>query len=248
MELSKTKTSLYASLGQSSMRKRHGLFTVEGDKGVSDCMGMFSLEALILEKGHSLSFPMDESKMYEVNSYVMKKLSNLTTPSRTLAVFRIPEKRTSLEVDSDKLYIALDGVRDPGNMGTIIRTCHWFGIKKIFASNDCVDIYNPKTIQATMGSLGKVEVVYCELSDLFEAHKEMPVYGLLLDGDDIYAQSLRQNGFIVMGNEGKGISTSIRDMVTHPLCIPPATNEHPESLNVSIATAVTLAIFAAKSH
>lgn len=248
MILSKTKANLYSGLGNASMRRRYSLFSVEGEKAISDSIDFFKLEALLIQTGYVTSLKADSEKVFEVSESTMKKISNFSTPSKIMAIYKIPEidNHNLNDINTDSLYVALDGVRDPGNMGTIIRTCHWFGIKSIFASNDCVDIYNPKTIQASMGSLGKVNLISCDLKALFEAHREMPVYGLLLNGKDIYYSKVEKNGFILMGNEGKGISENLRASITHPLYIPPGSKNHPESLNVSIATAVTLAIFQAK--
>lgn len=172
----------------------------------------------------------------------MRRLSNFVTSPDYLGVFQIPEERMP-QITPGGLYVMLDGVRDPGNLGTILRTCHWFGIKAILASRDCADLYNPKCVQACMGSLGHLPVGYVNLEEVIDSNPGMPVYGLLLEGKDIYRAPLRREGFIVMGNEGKGISEAIRRKVTHPLTIPPYSQDHGESLNVGAATAATLAIF-----
>lgn len=248
MKLSKTRSGIYASLGSSKMRRRHGLFTVEGEKSVSDTLGAFPLEAIIHVSGCCPNCAIGLDNVYEVDEAEMKRLSNLSTPSDVMAVYRLPE--TEVNPDSlhlaDGLYMVLDGVQDPGNLGTIVRTCHWFGIYQIFASCNTVDIFNPKTVQATMGSIARVNVSYCDLSDLFRNNPDLPVYGLLLDGRDIFQSSLGDKGFIVMGNEGNGISTGLRPLITDPLLIPPAGPDHSESLNVAIAAAITLAAFRGK--
>ena len=152
----------------------------------------------------------------------------------------IHRNRTSMGV-----IVALDGVQDPGNLGTIIRTCDWFGVRRLVCSHDTADCYNPKVVQATMGAVSRVNVVYCSLSELFATYKEMPVYGTLLDGNNIYETPLAQAGFIVMGNEGKGISEEIRRLVTGKLLIPsyPIGTPTSESLNVGMATAIVVAEF-----
>ena len=144
-----------------------------------------------------------------------------------------------------RLALVLDGIQDPGNFGTILRIADWFGIKDVFCSKDTVDVYNPKAVQATMGAVSRVNVVYCSLSELFATYKEMPVYGTLLDGNNIYETPLAQAGFIVMGNEGKGISEEIRRLVTGKLLIPsyPIGTPTSESLNVGMATAIVVAEF-----
>lgn len=252
MEISKNKINLYSSLGQVKMRRRHGLFAAEGIKSVSDSLSHFELESLIILKGtnrETLPFALSrdeiKGKVVEADASVMKKISSLSTPSEVMAVFHIPEvDEQCLKIDKNSLYLILDGVRDPGNMGTIIRTAHWFGIKKIFASMDCVDVYNPKTVQSTMGSLGVVDIIYCDIEELIDANPGMSVYGTLLDGENIYEAKLGQSGFIVMGNEGKGLTERIEDKVTDRLLIPPYdASNHSESLNVAVATAVVLALF-----
>ena len=144
----------------------------------------------------------------------------------------------------DQLVLALDGVQDPGNLGTIIRIADWFGISDIFCSADTADVWNPKVIQATMGSIARVRITYTDLVALIK-EAQVPVYGTLLDGDNIYQQTLSQNGIIVMGNEGNGISPEIRQLITNKLLIPDFNtgDSHAESLNVAIATAITCSEF-----
>lgn len=242
--LSKTKESLYAQLSQSKMRKKHGMFVAEGEKCVSDTIGHFEVVAVIVAEGVDIPEVLRQyaDKICLATAVQMRHISSLTALPGVIAVYRIPES-VDREVDENKLYVMLDGVQDPGNLGTIVRTCHWFGIDTIYASRDTVDIFNPKSVQATMGSIAAVKVVYCDLATLISMHPSMPVYGLQLDGEDIYRSKLENRGFILMGNEGNGISRALRSTVTSPLCIPPATDNHGESLNVAIATAITLALF-----
>lgn len=256
MKLSKSRKALYSNLNTVKMRRRYGLFTVEGEKAVKDTLLYFEPEALLIlnEKGlpyYELlinNLP-EDVKVYEVSNSEMKELSYFSTPSSLIGVFKLPDDdQTDNLLDRTKLYLLLDGVRDPGNMGTIIRTCHWFGIFTIFASYDSVDCFNPKVVQSSMGSLGPVKVKYCNLIELIRQNKEMPVYGTLLNGNNIYTSSLTEHGFIVMGNEGVGISPELRSYITDGLTIPPATDNHGESLNVAIATGVVLSQFAAKSN
>lgn len=251
-ELSKTKISLFSSLAGRKHRLRHGLFIVEGEKSVADTLGSFELEALIVCSGFELTMInlgiLPKDKLFMTNRAGMDKISSLSTSSQVVAVYKLPissmEKSDMTDKLPDALYLMLDGIQDPGNLGTIVRTAHWFGIKRIFASRDTVDIYNPKTIQSTMGSLAKVEVTYCDLAKLIDANKELPVYGLLLDGKNINDVKIGHRGFIIMGNEGKGISAELRKKVTDRLLIPPYDpSDHSESLNVAIATGITLAAF-----
>lgn len=241
MELSKTRLNLYASLGSAKMRRRHGLFVVEGYKCISDTLKGYTLESLVAQKGCTSNMAQFGCPVYEVTPEHMQKISNLSAHSDMIGIFRLKECGADVDLKvSEGLYVVLDGVQDPGNLGTIVRTCHWFGIFRIFASKDTVDIFNPKTVQATMGSIGSVDVTYCNLHELFDANRDMPVYGTMLEGEDVFATKLSKRGFIVMGNEGKGIRNDIKSCITKPLFIPPATSDHSESLNVSIATAIII--------
>ena len=179
-------------------------------------------------------------------------MSSLRTPQGVIGVFR---KREIGDSTSFGLVVALDGVQDPGNLGTIIRTCDWFGVRRLVCSHDTADCYNPKVVQATMGALARVQVEYADLVSWLEEIKALnsqpstlPVYGTLLNGRNLYEDGAiadRQQGVIIMGNEGNGISEAVRRYITHPLLIPPypADAETSESLNVAIATAITLAEF-----
>lgn len=247
MELSKTRLGIYSQLSRRKMREKHGLFIVEGRKAVLDTAGRFEAEALIVAAGEEPPAGVcGTDRIFEVSSGVIGKISSLSTPPAVIAIYRIPDKRDlSMPAPSD-LCILLDGIQDPGNLGTIVRTAHWFGVRRIYASHDTADLYNPKVVQATMGSLGKVAVEYCDLSALIDACPEMPVYGTLLDGCNIYEAALGECGFIVMGNEGKGISPAMRERIDRGLLIPPYDAcEHSESLNVAVATAVVLSQFRA---
>lgn len=246
MKLSKIKQTLYGNLRTVKMRRRHGLFTAEGLKAVADLSSHFIGEAIIITPEAECDDILTRSfsNVYETSPCEMKAMSSFSTPSPVMGVFRIPEKQENVpEIDEEEFYLLLDGVRDPGNLGTIIRTCHWFGIKKILASYDTVDCYNPKTVQATMGSLGAVIVEYCDLPKLIRNHPGMPVYGTLLEGENIFEVETERRGFLVMGNEGTGISENVRKLITKSLNIPPATTDHGESLNVAVATAVALTQF-----
>lgn len=247
MELSKSKTGIYAQLSRRKIRERNGLFIVEGYKSVADTIDSFQIEAIIITEGSSVPAAWhDKAPIYEAYAQQISKISSLSTPPDVIAVYHIPERFYDRlpAPDKSKLYLVLDGVQDPGNLGTIVRTAHWFGIDRIYASRDTADIFNPKTVQSTMGSLGKVDIVYCELYDLLKDNPEMPVFGTLLDGKNIYEAPLTEHGFIIMGNEGKGITEPIRKLITSPLLIPPYDSKnHSESLNVAIATAVVLSQF-----
>ena len=251
--LSKNQIKLVKSLELKKKRKAEGLFVAEGPKVVGDLLragftphSIFATESCQREDFKSAITVTDEE---------LRKLSFLQHPQGVLGVFQIPaplipqtsaikHQTSSIIHQPSSLALALDGVQDPGNMGTIIRIADWFGIDTIFCSPDTADIYNPKVVQATMGSIAHVHVFYCDLVELL-AHADCPVYGTLLDGQDIYRQELSSEGIIVMGNEGNGISEAVRPLITHRLLIP---NFNPqaataESLNVAIATAITCSEF-----
>ena len=186
-----------------------------------------------------------ETEVIEVTDEELKKVSFLQHPQQVLAVFK---QATSgdYSINTSELSLALDGVQDPGNLGTIIRIADWFGITHIYCSQDTADVYNPKVVQATMGSIARVKVEYGDLLGLVESlPADIPVYGTLLDGDNIYQQKLENRGLIVMGNEGKGISPALAKKVNHKLLIPnfPEGRATADSLNVAIATAITCSEF-----
>lgn len=250
MEISKTKTSLIASLQTKKMRTRHGLFVVEGEKSVRDTLGAFELADIVATDrwiaANAGSLGAFAEGILSATESAMRKISSLSTPPEVIAVYRIPQSSDNKDIflEKEKLYLFLDGIQDPGNLGTIIRTADWFGFDTIYASNDTVDVFNPKTIQSTMGSLRRVKVVYTDLASLIERSEVTDVYGTMLDGDDIFATSHADRGVIIMGNEGNGLSERIRGLVSKPLLIPPYySDNHAESLNVAVATGIVLAHF-----
>ena len=243
--VSKNQIKLVKSLELKKNRKREGLFVAEGPKVVGDLLRagfcphtIFSTE----DKEYVNNIP---NVTQLVTDEELRKISFLQHPQQVLGIFRIPDEKTSEGTPfTNGLALALDGVQDPGNVGTIIRIADWFGIDTIYCSPDTADAYSPKVVQATMGSLAHVHIVYCDLVDLL-SKAGCPVYGTLLDGEDIYNQNLTQNGIIVMGNEGNGISEAVRPLVTNRLLIPNfhENTETAESLNVAIATAITCSEF-----
>lgn len=247
-KLSKTRLALYRSLKNAKMRGRRRLFTAEGVKCVSDMMRGFEAEAIVVAEGcgpetHAWLAAMDPERVYTVSEKEMGELTAFMTPSPVLGVFKMPMPPTpEAPLHCGTLYLALDGVRDPGNFGSILRTADWFGIHTVFASRDCADFYNPKCLQAAMGSAAGVKVIYTDLDELADANPGLPVIGTLLEGEDIYQAALPAGGLLVMGNEGKGLSEEVRRRVTVPLLIPPYDSRHGESLNVGAATASVLTL------
>jgi TrmH family RNA methyltransferase len=247
--ISKAKGKLIKSLELKKCRQEQRLFVAEGPKVVGDLLHRESPRLVVAtaEWLRSCSSSLSSGvECLEVSDEELRRVSFLQHPQQVLALFPIPSSDTPFSLPTDRLSIALDGVQDPGNLGTIIRIADWFGIKDIVCSRDTADVYNPKVVQATMGSIARVNVTYGDLPKLVDAlPKDFPVYGTLLDGRNIYQEELSNVGLIVMGNEGKGLSPEMRSRVNRRLLIPsyPAHSDTAESLNVAIATAITCAEF-----
>lgn len=240
--VSKNQIKLITSLQQKKYRKQEQLFFAEGVKVVQELLNSnFELQDLFTTKQDFLTVP--KNKVHAISEAELKKISALTTPNTCLAVFKIPKAKEMVEKG---LIVALDDVRDPGNLGTIIRLCDWFGIETLFCSEESVDIYNPKVVQATMGSISRVNVVYGNL-ETFLSQTKLPVFGTFMDGKNIYQEELPKEGIIVMGNEANGISTSVEKLVSDRIAIPRFGNlQVTESLNVATATAIILSEFKRK--
>ena len=237
--VSKNQIKLITSLQQKKYRKQEQLFFAEGVKVVQELLhSNFELQDLFTTKQDFLTVP--KNKVHAISEVELKKISALTTPNTCLAVFKIPKVKEMVEKG---LIVALDDVRDPGNLGTIIRLCDWFGIKTLFCSEESVDVYNPKVVQATMGSISRVNVVYGNLEKLLSETK-LPVYGTFMDGKNIYKETLPNEGIIVMGNEANGISKAVENLVSQRIAIPRFGDlQATESLNVATATAIILSEF-----
>ena len=233
------------SLSQKKFRDDLGLFVVEGEKMVEEAM----LSGLTVEKVYRSS---------DIGTDAMARISSLSSPSPALAVVRKPSDIhvndfSMLEdaISRGGLYLALDSIRDPGNLGTILRIADWFGIDAVFATNDTVDVFNPKVVQATMGAIFRVRMHYVDLPGLSRliVRKGGRIFGTFLDGENMYMQDLHTGdgapSMIVIGNESNGISREMSGLVTHRLYIPPYPSDNPgsESLNAAVATAVTVAEF-----
>ena len=244
--ISKNKIKYIRSLELKKNRNKEGKFVAEGFKVVDDLLALQPADLIVATQewlhGKHLAA---QTEVIEVTEEELKKVSFLQHPQQVLAVFR---QATSgdYSINTSELSLALDGVQDPGNLGTIIRIADWFGITHIYCSQDTADVYNPKVVQATMGSIARVKVEYGNLLALVESlPADVPVYGTLLDGDNIYQQLLENRGLIVMGNEGKGISPALTKKVNRRLLIPnfPEGRATADSLNVAIATAITCSEF-----
>lgn len=248
--LTKNKIKYIQSLKNKKDRDIYGTFVAEGDKIVLDLLPKMKCQALhattdFIEKNNLSAFH-DIEELIEVSKSEIERVSFQKNPQQVIAVFYQRKPSYDKMQLPHQLSLALDGIQDPGNMGTIIRLADWYGIENVFCSKDTVDIYNPKVVQATMGALSRVDVYYVDIvSFLQSVSKEMPVYGTFLDGEDMYKTELTQNGIIVMGNEGKGISPDVEKVVSHKLFIPnyPVGRSTSESLNVSVATAIICSEF-----
>lgn len=237
--VSKNQIKLITSLQQKKYRKEHQLFLAEGKKVIQELLqSNFELESLFAT---SAIFPeINSNKITLVSDADLKKITALTTANDCLAVFKIPVQK---KINASGLIVALDDIRDPGNLGTIIRLCDWFGIKELICSEETVDIYNPKVVQATMGSIARVNISYLNLENYIKETK-LPVFGTFMDGKNIYKTELPTEGIIVMGNEANGISTSIENLAKNRLSIPRFGDlQQTESLNVATATSIILSEF-----
>lgn len=235
--LSKSQIKLITRLKQKKYRIADGFFVAEGVKVINELLeSSLQLHHLFTTESFK-SYTKNETLITEAE---LKKISFLTTPNKALAVFKIP---TTKAINPGGLIIALDSIRDPGNLGTIIRLCDWFGIKELVCSKETVDCYNPKVVQATMGSITRVNISYLDLED-FLAEAETPVFGAFMDGKNIYKSELPKAGIIILGNEAKGISETIEKQVTQRIAIPRFGDlQATESLNVATATAILLSEF-----
>lgn len=267
--VSKSIIKLVHSLEMKKNRRSSGLFVAEGPKVVGDLIGHYRLHSVIalsswIEANGSL---LGDAAIYEASDEELRKTSLLQHPQEVVALFEMASKTAynneivELQIDknietsmSDNLVeranscliLALDGVQDPGNLGTIIRIADWFGIDTIVCSPSTADAFNPKVVQATMGSIARVHILYKDIVDFLQSlPPSLPVYGTLLDGENIYSQELSASGVIVMGNEGNGISPEVRQRVNRRLLIPDfhRGSTCAESLNVAIATAITCSEF-----
>jgi TrmH family RNA methyltransferase len=237
-ELSKNKIKWIRSLQLKKHRDELGLYIVEGEKMVNEALkfSLDSIETII----HTLEFDISDFKgeSYQISHKELEQISTLKTPNKAFAILR--QKREFPSINSDKLIIALDGIQDPGNLGTILRIADWYGISDIVCSKNTVDWYNPKVVQASMGAIFRVQIHYIDLFDWLNTCS-LKIYGALLEGKNIYTDKHLENGVLLMGNEGNGISSDLLPLITHPISIPRFGEA--ESLNVSVATAILVSEF-----
>jgi len=237
--VSKNQIKLIQQLHQKKYRNLHDLFIVEGEKGVNEFLeASFELYFLFYTEGFGLK--KDYSQAVLVNDRELRKISQLKTPNKVLAIFKKP---LNAKIQKKGLTVVLDNVQDPGNLGTIIRLCDWFKVTQIICSTETVDCYNAKVVQATMGSLARVPIIYTDIVS-FLNETNLPCFAAIMEGENVYTQKLPQKGILVMGNEGNGISSEVLETIDNPLAIPRFNNNSkPESLNVATATAILLSEF-----
>ncbi|WP_300763688.1 RNA methyltransferase [uncultured Bacteroides sp.] len=243
--LSKNKIKFIRSLEMKKNRKENGVFLAEGNKLVSDLSSHFKCRLLVGTEQWIKSNNVHAEETVTVEKNDLSRVSLLKTPQDVLAVFEMPAHHVSFDKPRNELCLALDDVQDPGNLGTIIRIADWFGIRHIYCSNGTVDAFGPKTVQATMGALARVQLHYCDIKKLISSLENTPVFGTFLDGDNMYNCELSGNGLIVMGNEGNGISKDVSELINRRILIPnyPQGNETTDSLNVAVATAIVCSEF-----
>jgi TrmH family RNA methyltransferase len=240
--VSKNQIKLIKSLSQKKNRQHQGLFIVEGIKGITEFLNSdYKLETLYTTKS---IFEAPTNAVIEISEVDLKKISALKNPNTALAIFRISEQKKAIKTG---LIMALDAVRDPGNLGTIIRLCDWYGIKNLVCSLNTVDCYNAKVVQATMGSLARVTIHYLDLEAYLRSN-ETEVFGTFMNGENIYTADLPNQGIVILGNEANGISEALKTRVHRKLTIPQFGDiKATESLNVANAAAVVLSEFRRRS-
>mgnify|MGYP000495310766 FL=1 len=239
MNLSKNHIKLIASLQQKKFRQKHQLFVAEGVKTVNELLhSNFKVAQLFATEDFEISSKVEN--VITVSEAELKKISQLKSPNKVLGLFRIPEKSSA---ENNGLIVALDAINDPGNLGTIIRLCDWFGVQKLVCSTTTVDCFNQKVVQSSMGSLTRVQIEYTNLID-FIKNTDISTFIADMEGENMYKSTLPKDAILIMGNEANGISDEIRNIVDAKISIPRfGENQQTESLNVATATAILLSEF-----
>lgn len=245
--ITKNTVKFIQSLKLQKYRNEHQLFVVEGRKMVEELLKSdFETTLLFATERYLDEHELQDPRLETVTEVQMEQMSGQDTPPGLLAVARIPEQKP---LASKGMVLALDGIANPGNMGTIIRTAEWFGIRQVVCSKDCVELWNPKVIQATMGSVFRMQVTYTDLERFLEDTKTAgkAIYGALLEGTNLFRMTSWEEGVIVIGSESHGIRPGVLPYITHPITIPRAAGSVTESLNASMATGIILAAYAMNS-
>ena len=238
MSISKNQLKTITSLSQKKYRQQHNLFVAEGVKVVQELL-QSSLELVKLYATDDFVID-DISKLEKISPKDLQKISNLKTPNKVLGIFKIPDEKPLQEKG---LILALDTINDPGNLGTIIRLCDWFGITQLICSKETVNCYNPKVVQSSMGSLTRVSIKYIDLKS-FLKETNLPIFIADMDGENVYKTDLPKEAILVMGNEANGVSDEIKGLIKNKISIPRfGSLQETESLNVATATAILLSEF-----
>jgi TrmH family RNA methyltransferase len=239
MSISKNQLKLITSLSQKKYRQKHHLFIAEGVKVIHELLNStFKIEMLFCTDAFETTISND--KIVRVSENELKKISTLKSPNKALGIFKIPEEKP---IQSSGLIVALDAINDPGNLGTIIRLCDWFGISQLICSKDTVDCYNQKVVQASMGSLTRITIHYTHLQNYLTESK-LPSFIADMNGNNVYKTRLPKEGILIMGNEANGVSEDIKNLILHKIAIPRyGETQETESLNVATATAILLSEF-----
>ena len=239
MSISKNQLKLITSLSQKKYRQKHKLFIAEGVKVVQELLNSsFYVETLFCTDDFSTDISTD--KIIPISETDLKKISNLKTPNKVFGLFKIPDENS---IQNKGLIVALDAINDPGNLGTIIRLCDWFGVSELVCSKETVDCYNQKVVQASMGSLTRIAIHYVDLEAYLKDTK-LPTYIADMNGENVYKTKLPKEGILIMGNEANGVSNEIKTVVTNKISIPRfGETQETESLNVATATAILLSEF-----
>ena len=237
--ISKNQIKLITSLQLKKYRIEHQLFIAEGVKVIQELLqSNFELEHLYVT--NTVFEEVNSTQKTTLTEQDMNKITALNSPSSCLAIFIIPK---TTQIVTTGLIVALDDIRDPGNLGTIIRLCDWFGVKQLLCSAETVDVYSPKVIQSTMGSISRVNVNYVNL-DTYISQSLLPVYGTFMNGDNIYKTNLPKEAILILGNEANGISEGLKNHIKNKIAIPRFGDvQQTESLNVATATAIFLSEF-----
>lgn len=239
---------LIKSLQQKKFRNQEGRFVAEGQRLVSDLLqSTLSIDQVYYTTEWENNSQIVDNRFHPISAKDMARISGLKTPTSVLAVAKIPENSLEINQIKNSLTLALDNIQDPGNLGTIIRLADWFGIRTIVCSAETADAFSPKVVQATMGAIARVKVIYVDLIPFLNdaSAQKIPVFGTFLNGDNIYSAQLPKNGIVVLGNEGNGISDEVSKRITQRITIPSFTEFGPtsESLNVAMATAIVCSEF-----
>ena len=239
MSISKNQFKLITSLSQKKYRLKHKLFIAEGIKVVQELLkSSFEVETLFCT--NDFSSDIFDKQIVRISEVELKKISNLKTPNKVFGLFKIPAEKS---LKNKNLIIALDAVNDPGNLGTIIRLCDWFGVDELICSKDTVDAYNQKVVQASMGSLTRISIKYLDLAE-YLLENNLPTFIADMDGENVYKMNLPKEGILIMGNEANGVSSEIKMLITNKISIPRfGETQETESLNVATATAILLSEF-----